>query len=414
MIPRPRHRSVRSELKGQQQPSLFDHGDRGAKLRLVNDVPLPRICRVDRGAVSDKVLRVVLRAIDDAAGKNSSWTIPIDWIADFTGYVEATVRRALEALTSDAVVLALISEGRISEGALKAALGDEGSLQLVSVEHRYGPQGRLPSRMQILWATLKALVDAESTSPSAGARQGARRPAVKLRSGTGHGAPGTGHGDRSGTGHGAPGTGHGDRSLTAPSSAHKDPPPPEASSSWKKVEEGLISSGVANWRSLVADARKRDLSASEILALIEYFRGRPGAWEPGALYRRIGNHATGLAIGDGWPPKSQKFLDAQRRTAELKADEERRRSQQEHARRVEAVRLEREELERVHGPTLDAMDTNARLELANGLRGILPRYVRREIHANRLQVVRYELLRAIDRRARSAALSHNPSSHGNG
>lgn len=77
----------------------------------------------------------------------------------------------------------------------------------------------------------------------------------------------------------------------------KEPPPPKSPPGgvadtgpvevWREVEDALRLEGVSCVRQAVQEARVRGLTAEEALRYVREYRGRPGAYDAGALYRRL-------------------------------------------------------------------------------------------------------------------------------
>jgi hypothetical protein len=198
------------------QKSLFDHPERPEMLKLRRDAPLPRRCDTHLGAVSESAMRDVLTAIDEILGKNRSWIFRIALLVERTGHVDGTVRRAIAALECEKVdregvrlrdcpaVSALVASGAVNEGALRDRLGDD-PIGIISVSRQSrGTRGRSASEYQILWPTLRALIEVALMVSGGGA-----------------------HGERSGSAHGErSGSAHGERSSPAPSSPAPSSPAP--------------------------------------------------------------------------------------------------------------------------------------------------------------------------------------------
>lgn len=147
---------------GTNQPSLFD---RGQKLKLLNEVPIPVRCQTRLGSVSGATCLAVLRGVDDAIGKNSSWSISYGRLAKYTKRDSSTVRRAVAALETDVFAKTLIAEGIVAKEGLPEYL-DPQSWALLSVIRQYrAPKGRSASDMQVLWSMLKALNDSRYSFP---------------------------------------------------------------------------------------------------------------------------------------------------------------------------------------------------------------------------------------------------------
>lgn len=90
-------------------------------------------------------------------------------------------------------------------------------------------------------------------------------------------------------------------SVTREEKRREEPPPPTPSpiadrdeaAVWGEVKERLAEAGVS---AAVAAVNRSPLTAEECLALVAEFEAKRGAWEAGALYKRI------IGELDRWPP----------------------------------------------------------------------------------------------------------------
>ena len=142
----------------------------------------------------------------------------------------------------------------------------------------------------------------------------------------------------------------------------KEPPPPPTPSrhpaqppgtGWAEVEGVLLAAGMSAVPKAIAGAQARGATPDAVAALYAEWAEKPGAWEVGALHRRI--------TGDlaSWPPPRG---DYQRRAAHDDASSAAARKAAANAeqRRVDAENLAREDeelaaLEGSHGAQLDAI-----------------------------------------------------------
>ena len=86
------------------------------------------------------------------------------------------------------------------------------------------------------------------------------------------------------------------------------PPPTRISDPdecWQEVEEALRDEGVIFAGQARAVALAKGTPPTRILAIIAHYRSRPGAWTPGALFRRVEIDHPSIAIDQGWPPVSR-------------------------------------------------------------------------------------------------------------
>lgn len=109
----------------------------------------------------------------------------------------------------------------------------------------------------------------------------------------------------------------------------KPPPPPTPSAedaataaSWEEVEEALRGSGVSAVREARLAAQDRGLSPGDVLSLAVEFNAKRGAWNPGALFKRV----TGELAA--WPeplpgyrdPGSERLRTDRQRLSGIRAD----------------------------------------------------------------------------------------------
>ena len=136
-----------------------------------------------------------------------------------------------------------------------------------------------------------------------------------------------------------------------PSSSNGDYPP----LSRREVEDALHRRGVAAAGDACEEAIRNGVSPSEVAAIIAVYDTSPGAWGPGALYKRVSIARPGDDPMQGWSPVSEEYAKRRRESeaAAKRAEQDRRRADD--ADRLERERQEREALERRHGPKLDAM-----------------------------------------------------------
>ncbi|MEO8166467.1 MAG: hypothetical protein ABI619_13835, partial [Betaproteobacteria bacterium] len=140
--------------------------------------------------------------------------------------------------------------------------------------------------------------------------------------------------------------------------------PPVTSDDWAEVEAALIRCGVSKTNDAIKTAQRNEASPQDVLAIVEYAEGKPGAYGPGAIFNRIENHRPEQPVDCGWPAEDDRFR--RRRDAEAKrerkAQEELVRQEQERQRAAD--RLEAETLEREYGPMLDTMSEAERIAFA--------------------------------------------------
>jgi hypothetical protein len=76
---------------------------------------------------------------------------------------------------------------------------------------------------------------------------------------------------------------------------------PPLLSEWAEVEEVLISLPMAEARAAITEAQRHGLTPAHVLALVQHWRSKPGAWGIGALRMRIGIGLPGQSPDVLWP-----------------------------------------------------------------------------------------------------------------
>lgn len=146
---------------------------------------------------------------------------------------------------------------------------------------------------------------------------------------------------------------------------YQEPPPTNASASqdWKEAEEVLRATGMGDWRGALQFAFEARVPVAEVLALVAYWHEHRPAWDVGALYRRIQNHAPGQPVGIGWPVKSDAYLHAKRRDYARQIAATQAQERAERQAQAEAERAEQTRLETRYGAWLDTRPRERVLEL---------------------------------------------------
>lgn len=133
-------------------------------------------------------------------------------------------------------------------------------------------------------------------------------------------------------------------------------PPPSKKPTWEEVERILNLVGVGCAVKATTAARDRDCQPAEILQLIGYAQSKPGAYGPGAIYKRVSEMIPGSNPAEAWPRESKEFRQEQKQAkhqaklnqaAQLAAKREEKKLVDQHAQEI---------LERDLGPELDRMD----------------------------------------------------------
>lgn len=152
----------------------------------------------------------------------------------------------------------------------------------------------------------------------------------------------------------------------------KEPPPSEVTNAppvgvedlreaWRQVE---LSAGefVADLKCISA-ARDRGCTPAEVRALIDYARANWSQWQSpaGALHTRIRSAIPGEAPDRRWPPARTATQNNHRASVEHRQNAQ---EAAESERRLRQQGIERRELERAHGPSLDALTPVERDQLA--------------------------------------------------
>ncbi len=159
---------------------------------------------------------------------------------------------------------------------------------------------------------------------------------------------------------------------------------------WKAVEVDLVNCGLALPAEAVARAALRGHTPESAAAVVAFWRSRPGAWGPGALFKRLAE-SPALAPDQGWPAKSDSYRKSQEaaaRSARVAA---------ERAAAVPAVALAGggDRLEAEFGPVLDSLPQSERGDVERAACGE-DAFLRRL--AARGELPRHALLREVERR----------------
>lgn len=153
-------------------------------------------------------------------------------------------------------------------------------------------------------------------------------------------------------------------SSTPVPNTHSLSPPPETSEDWGEVEAALIRCKVGKILDAVRTAQRNQVSPQDVIAIVEYAESKPGAYGPGAIFKRIENHRPGLPIHAGWPVEDDRFI----RQREVEAKHERKANEnlirEEQERQRAADRLKAEAAEREYGPVLDNMTVTEQSKFA--------------------------------------------------
>jgi len=122
---------------------------------------------------------------------------------------------------------------------------------------------------------------------------------------------------------------------------------------WGRLEGVLLGEGVVSARLAIDAARGFGRSVQDIEAIISEYRAKPGAWEPGALKRRVSGEWS------NWPAERTAFRIQQQQDASTRKAVEQARQRVADQNRVATE----EALEDLWGATLDAMSTEEQAEL---------------------------------------------------
>lgn len=184
--------------------------------------------------------------------------------------------------------------------------------------------------------------------------------------------------------------------LTSIPTPESLPPPP--SNHWLVVVDALTKCGVGKIDNVIQAAHCNGLSPKDVLDIIQFVDGKPGAYGGGAIHDRVVNARPGQRFDDPslWPPESDEYQREQRKTFEA-GERSKLASQTEQLNwKVESERLEREQLEREYGPTLDSMNESDRNEFAHQHLGglLLERFRRNPAKATTARQVLLEALRS--------------------
>jgi hypothetical protein len=307
--------------------------NRGRKLRILEGI-------AKRGVLSSRML-LVLRAIDDTARDQAATTMSLADIGAYAGQSRATAKRGVADLIKHDLV--------IKTPVLSAS-------------------GKQANEYQILWPYLQMIADGKSLGNPAPvpADQGdvdSEIPAPDsdyestqvLKVATGQNQPDPGHHDPSDGSLCTPDPGHCDPSLLyAPSRINN--PPTSLGSDWGGLEEILISLGLAAAGRAIQNARDRRCVPDDVARLIDHVRRKPGAYGPGAIFKRISEASPGGDPALGWPAESPDWIRRQKQADQATT---RNQAQQEAAQRRadrEQKRAADQRLEQELGSVLDGLE----------------------------------------------------------
>ena len=114
----------------------------------------------------------------------------------------------------------------------------------------------------------------------------------------------------------------------------------------------------------IFDARQRGARATEVSALIDHWSSKAGAWEIGALFRRIQRAGCGMPIESGWPTASEEFLKRRRGDARRAAEEKQSRDSEHERQRCENEQAADRQFESRFAPLLEQMTQDQLSHLA--------------------------------------------------
>ena len=116
--------------------------------------------------------------------------------------------------------------------------------------------------------------------------------------------------------------------------------------------------------SCIETAKQRGLPPVEVVAIVEHFESKPGAWTPGAICFRIRNGRPGQDPSEGWPKVSDGYKREVRAQDLDKQRQQRYHESGELAAILEQERLDNDQLERECGDEFDKLPEDERLQLA--------------------------------------------------
>lgn len=159
--------------------------------------------------------------------------------------------------------------------------------------------------------------------------------------------------------------------------------------------EELISCGVQFPRSAVETAFANGATLPDLQALCQHYKSMPGAWDAGALQRRVKGFVRGQPVSEGWPQPDKKFERDQNLS-------EQRVHAAQQAREREMARIRdktvREDRRNRHGPYVARLN---RAELFSLIRDLFPdesvresllRQLRKDEHAFRQSASQLDLI----------------------
>lgn len=135
------------------------------------------------------------------------------------------------------------------------------------------------------------------------------------------------------------------------------PPPAPSCEPWREVEEELRSRGVSAADAAVQAAQGKGRSPAEVVTLLREFDQANGAYQAGALYRRVTGELT------RWPAPDQQHQSREDRKAADRRYEKQAAENRAASRRAAQERAKSREDEATYGPILDAMPETDRTDL---------------------------------------------------
>lgn len=315
---------------------------RGEKLAIITKI-------MKRNVFNSRML-LALRAIDDRAQNQSTITLTYQQIGDYLSMSRATAKRGVADLEKYDLLI-------------KTPVLDT--------------QGQKANQYQLLWTYLQLIADGhplENPAPDPAEQRGddSEIPApvsdyessqVLIHAG----------GQKEGTpGHydpppGSPCTdppGHHDPAILYPFISRINPPPPINHRSWEGVGNILISLGVAAAGRAISNAQANRCGPADVLPLIEHYQSKPGAYQPGALFRRVSQAMPGGDPASGWPLESAKWLRSRQQADQVAQRDQAAQKAAARQAEIEARQQARQVLEAEYGPALDEMNEAERFVVA--------------------------------------------------
>lgn len=127
------------------------------------------------------------------------------------------------------------------------------------------------------------------------------------------------------------------------------------SAAWMGVEEDLLKCGVSAAGKAVDAAISNGCRSDDVIAVVAFWRCSRPKWGAGALYQRILNLRPGQDHSELWPDPSKEFQATEARAASVKSHATLTTERLALEKRRQEDREAREDRERLHGATLDAM-----------------------------------------------------------